>query len=122
MEELLALLENALAQQDRHRSDLVGLASSGHKRAEPGLRGLADTLQLPIAWLSAEQLANYQTRLSQHSELCRVVTGSAGVAEACAMAQAEVLGHGAHADLLGSKIRSANATCALAVFPLAIGV
>jgi len=113
---LLDLLQQALARQGLQVSDLTGLASSMHKRDEPALLGLAATLQLPIAWFSADQLADHQGRLSQRNDLCLAVTGSAGVAEACALAQAEAL-HGTRAQLSCGKIRSANATCALAMAP-----
>jgi cobalt-precorrin 5A hydrolase len=116
-EELLHLLERALALQGLQPDDLIGLASSEHKRDEPGLRQLAEQLNLPLTWLSASQLAPYQSRLSQPSALSLQVTGSAGVAEACALAQAENLS-GARAGLLCEKIRSASATCALACAPI----
>lgn len=116
-EQLLHLLEQALALQGLQPGDLIGLASSEHKRDEPGLRQLAEQLHLPLVWLSASQLDAYQSRLSQPSALSLQMTGSAGVAEACALAQAESLS-GARAELLCAKIRSASATCALAFAPI----
>lgn len=90
------------------------LASSERKTDEPGLHELAAHLQLPLALLSAAQLAPYDASLSEASPLSKMLTGSAGLAEASALAHAETLSHG-KAQLLGSKLRSANATCAIAV-------
>lgn len=97
--------------------DLDALASSSHKQDEPGLRQLAEQLCLPIAWLPASQLGPYHQRLRQTSALSLQITGSAGVAEASALAQVELLS-GQRGELLGEKLRSANATCAIAAAPI----
>lgn len=110
--ELRELLHATLTAHDLHWADLAGLASIDHKRDEPGLLALANELQLPLTLLSAEQLAPWQQRLSQPSDIALRTTGSAGVAEACALAQAE--SDGQRAELLAHKQRSANATVALA--------
>ncbi|MGL4315738.1 MAG: cobalamin biosynthesis protein [Pseudomonas sp.] len=110
--ELRELLHATLAAHGLDWADLVGLASIEHKREEPGLLALAHELQLPLSFFSAEQLAPWQQRLSQPSAAALRATGSAGVAEACALALAE---SGARrAELLATKQRSANATAALA--------
>jgi cobalt-precorrin 5A hydrolase len=111
--QLFDLLQQALRPHGLQPADLNGLASSSHKRDEPGLCQLAEQLCLPIAWLPASQLNDYHQRLGQTSALSLQITGSAGVAEASALAQAEALS-GQRAELLGAKLRSANATCALA--------
>lgn len=111
--QLFELLQQALAPHGLQPSDLGALASSNHKQDEPGLRQLAEQLCLPIAWLPASQLSPYHERLRQTSVLSLQITGSAGVAEASALAQVEVLS-GQRGELLGEKLRSANATCALA--------
>jgi len=102
-----------LQQHDLALSAIDCLASSAHKAAETGLLELAGHLRLPLVWLSAEQLAPYDGALSGASSLSKQLTGSAGVAEASALAQAERTGQ--KARLLGAKLRSASATCALAV-------
>ena len=112
--ELEALLRHVLQQHDMAFEAIDCLASSAHKTAETGLLELAEHLQLPLVWLSAEQLAPYDGALSGASSLSKHLTGSAGVAEASALAQAE-RATGQKARLLGAKLRSANATCALAV-------
>lgn len=112
--QLLELLLQSLHEHGLQPGDLAALASSTHKHDEAGLRQLAEQLQLPLLWLSAEQLAGYHNSLSQHSPLSLQITGSAGVAEASALAQAEALS-GARAELLCAKRSNANATCAIAM-------
>lgn len=116
VQELLELLQKALAQVQLTTGELASLATSDHKQAEAGLLALADQLGVPLATLSAAELDAYDARLGQRSVLSLSTTGSAGVAEASALAQAELLG-GGPARLLCPKIRSANATCAIAAAP-----
>lgn len=115
-DELLDLLHQSLAQQGLALEQLSGLASSEHKSTEPGLLQLAEELGLPITFLPSADLARYHGRLSETSELALRTTGSAGVAEASALALAEHLG-GGEARLLLTKQKSANATLALAITP-----
>ena len=75
---------------------------------------LGEHLQRPLAFLSAEQLARYHACLSTVSLPSLRISGSAGVAEASALAQAEILA-GGPARLLASKHKSARATVALAI-------
>jgi cobalt-precorrin 5A hydrolase len=112
--ELEQLLRRALRVHELPIEALSYLATSEHKTSETGMRELAEHLQLPLVWLSAEQLAPYDDSLSDTSLLSKEFTGSAGVAEASALAQAEIAS-GKKAQLLCRKLRSANATCALAV-------
>jgi len=114
MLQLLDLLQHALDQHQLKISDLSALASSGHKQDEPGLLQLAAHLRLPLLFASAEQLSPYTERLTQRSPLSLRITGSAGVAQASALALAEQLSAG-RAELLGERLNNANATCAIAV-------
>lgn len=114
---LRELLLHTLARHELPLSALAGLASSQHKQTEPALLQLASELQIPVYWLSPAQLQPYDARLSQHSELSRQLTGSAGLAEASALAQAELLS-GSRARLLGPRQHNASATCAIAVATL----
>lgn len=111
--ELLDLLQRTLGELGLQTSDLACLTSSTHKQDEAGLQQLAEHLRLPLVLLPAERLSAYHERLSQHSPLALRITGSAGVAEASALAQAEALG-GARAELLCRKRSSASATLAIA--------
>jgi cobalt-precorrin 5A hydrolase len=112
--ELEALLHRALRDHGLTVAALSCLASSEIKANEPGLHALAAHLRLPLALLSATQLAPYDASVSEHSPRCKALTGSAGLAEASALAQAEIMGN-QKARLLCRKLRSANATCALAI-------
>lgn len=112
--ELEALLHRAMREHGLPIAALGCLASSEIKANEPGMHALAAHLGLPLALLSAAQLAPYDAAVSEQSALSKALTGSAGVAEASALAQAEIMGN-QKARLLCRKLRSANATCALAV-------
>ncbi|MNF68210.1 cobalamin biosynthesis protein CbiG [compost metagenome] len=112
VDELHRLLVQCLAESG-HVGSLVALASSEAKAAEPGLVALAERLALPLHGLPVDSLAAHEGRLSQPSERVREASGSPGVAEAAALAQAEALFAG-RAFLLIDKRRSASATCALA--------
>lgn len=115
--ELEQLLMCALELHGLELAALGGLASSLHKHQEGGLRELAIRLQLPLNWLSENDLQQYDHALSERSALSLQHTGSAGVAEASALAQAE-RASGQPAALIGPKLRSGNATCALAFAPI----
>lgn len=114
MSQLLDVLQQALRNQHLNISDLSALASSSHKQHEPALQQLAEQLQLPLLFASAQQLSAYAERINHHSPLSLQITGSAGVAQASALALAEQLNAG-HAELLGERFNNASATCAIAV-------
>ncbi len=112
-DELQRLLTDSLGELGLTPADLHALATLDGKLAEPGLGELAARLGLPLHGLAAEELRCLEARLSAPSEAARRATGSAGVAEAAALALAERLA-GAPAELLIAKRRSAAATFALA--------
>lgn len=111
--ELRELLEQTLVQLALPLSALDGLASSARKCDEAGLLQLAAELELPLDFYPAEQLAAYESQLSEGSELVRELTGSASVAEASALAGASERS-GRAAALICPKQRSAAATLAIA--------
>lgn len=113
MQQLLTLLEQSLSAQQLSISQLSALASSAHKQHEAGLLQLAIQLRLPLRLISAAELARQHPRLSQHCALSLQITGSAGVAQASALACAEQLYTGV-ASLLGERSQTSNATCAIA--------
>lgn len=115
--DLLTLLEQVLSASSLTFANLTALASSTHKRDEPGLLQLAEHLDLPLTFLPSEQLAGYHARLSRPSALAQEITGSAGVAEASALAQVEAMSN-APATLLCEK--RSNARCSIALATLAI--
>ncbi|MCP6082518.1 cobalamin biosynthesis protein, partial [Klebsiella pneumoniae] len=93
------------------------LATREDRALEPGLQALAAERNLPLQGVSPEALDALEARLSQPSERVRALAGSAGVAEAAALALADRLGQGP-SHLLLDKRRSARATCALACIHL----
>ncbi|KAF1051051.1 MAG: Cobalt-precorrin-5A hydrolase [Stenotrophomonas maltophilia] len=115
VDELHALLCTTLAEAGLDVAALSALASAAAKADEPGLRQLAERLGLPIAFLSAAQLAAQRDAVTPASARVQAVVGEAGVCEAAALAQARILG-GQPARLCVEKRRSAQATCALAMF------
>ncbi|MBD2835467.1 cobalamin biosynthesis protein [Pseudomonas sp. JM0905a] len=112
-DELQGLLQQCLAEVGASLGELVALASSEVKVAEPGLIALTERLGLPLYFLPVDTLAAQEACLSRPSERVRDAVGSPGVAEAAALVQAEAL-FGGHATLIIDKRRSASATCALA--------
>jgi cobalt-precorrin 5A hydrolase len=111
--ELRQLLEQTLAANGLTVSDLSGLASLAHKREEPGLLALAASVGLPVAWFTPEQVQAVNDRLSAVSAIALASVGTASVAEACALAQADVLS-GGRGLLRITKHSSARATVAVA--------
>jgi cobalt-precorrin 5A hydrolase len=117
LDELRALLRDTLAEAGLDESNLTALASATLKADEEGLTALAAALDLPLALFTPQQLAACEKRLGEPSERVRTATGSASVAEAAALLQADARG-GAPARLLVGKRRSEQATCALAFIPV----
>jgi cobalt-precorrin 5A hydrolase len=113
VEDLLSLLLHSLQAQGLTVDNLAGLASSTHKRDEPGLQALAERLGLQLSCFSADELLPYQHGV-QGSPLTLAATGSPAVAEPCALALAARIGS-TPAHLLGEKTRNPSATCALAL-------
>lgn len=110
---LRALLDQALQAHRIELEAVKALASIDLKRDEPGLQELASQLALPLLYFSSDELANYQQRLSHHSQIAYERTGCYGVAESAALALAEQLIQ-APAKLLISRQKYAQATLALA--------
>ncbi|MFO2463610.1 cobalamin biosynthesis protein [Pseudomonas sp. 15FMM2] len=110
---MLALFHAALVAGGIDPWRITALASIDHKRNEPGLLALANALQLPLQFFSAEQLAAYEPRLSHRSALAFAHTGCYGVAESAALALAEHLSQ-SPARLLITRQKNSQATFALA--------
>lgn len=103
-DELLALLDSALAEAALDRGQLAALATLEGKHAHPALRAVASRLDIPLLALPETMLhrpvPNPSRRVALHLRL-------PSVAEAACLA----LG-----PLLLEKRRSANATCALSLY------
>ena len=96
--ELVALIQ-AAGRPDR-------LAAPAFKRDEPGLHAAAAQLGLPLDFIEDRALASAQPHCLTRSAAAAQATGHASIAEAAAIARGGAL--------LGPRIASANATCALA--------
>jgi cobalt-precorrin 5A hydrolase len=99
--ELVALIR-AAGQPDR-------LAAPQFKQREPGLLQAAAALNLPLHFIPDAAMEAAQPHCLTRSAAAARATGHASIAEAAALA----LG----GTLLGPRIASANATCALARTP-----
>ena len=110
---LLELFDAALAEGGIERQRITALASLDRKQNEPGLQALAQKLNLPLQFFSAEQLAEFEHRLSHKSDIAFAHTGCYGIAESAALALAEQLAC-SPARLLVTRQKSTQATFALA--------
>ncbi|CAM2782071.1 cobalt-precorrin 5A hydrolase [Pseudomonas gessardii] len=113
VEALLELFGSALAEAGIDPGQVSALASIAHKRDEPGMIALAKALNLPLQCFDAQQLLDYEGRLSHRSNVAFAHTGCYGIAESAALALAEQLAN-APARLLITRKKGARATFALA--------
>ncbi|MBH3421229.1 cobalamin biosynthesis protein [Pseudomonas gessardii] len=113
VEALLELFGSALAEAGIDPGQVSALASIAHKRDEPGMIALAKALNLPLQCFDAQQLLDYEGRLSHRSNVAFAHTGCYGIAESAALALAEQLAN-APARLLITRKKAARATFALA--------
>lgn len=113
---LRELLEQSLRAQPSAIDQLRGIASIDRKQNEIGLLALGERLRLPLAFFSAEELNAFADRVGATAAVALERTGSASVAEACALALAERLS-GNRAELVIRKCRNADATFAVARAP-----
>ena len=112
---LISLVEETLAAHKIPPSAIAFLATWEGKRAEPAVVALAERLGVGIYGLSAPRLGAEAPWLSQPSAEVQRALGIPGVAEAAALT---ALGGGKRADILISKRKNADATCAVAYAPL----
>lgn len=110
---LLGLIEVCLLEHRIALSDITALASIDSKSTEPGLLALAEQLQLPIAFFSADELAVFEPQLSHRSQVAFDHTGCYGVAESSALAMAS-RSSGSPVKLLIERRHCSRATFALA--------
>jgi len=114
VEQLLELLGRTLAAQGRSLGEVQALYAPDFKRSEPGLVQAAEQLQKPLLPLPLEELQRQAGSTLSHSARIARDFGVPCVAEAAALAGAASLGPGGHARLLGPRLASESATCALA--------
>ncbi|WUK14495.1 Rv2231c family pyridoxal phosphate-dependent protein CobC [Kitasatospora sp. NBC_00374] len=107
-DEVLALIDAALAEAGRTRPEVARLATLDARLDEPGLRAAAAELGVPLAGHTAQALARVAVEHPSHRALAAV--GTPSVAEAAALLSAG-------GALLVPKRISARATVAVAVEP-----
>jgi cobalt-precorrin 5A hydrolase / cobalt-factor III methyltransferase / precorrin-3B C17-methyltransferase len=108
-EEILALVQSALAEAGLSASAVAAVVSIELKLAEPAVHAVAAKLGVPARFFSAGRLLAETPRLSERSEPVFRATGCWGVAEGAALAAAGPAG-----VLAVPKRKSEHATCAVA--------
>ena len=111
-DELIALAETALRQASLGREALGVIASFDARRNDPGIAAVARHFGLPTVFYDAARLEMETPRLKTPSASVFAAIGCHGVAESAALAAA-----GPQAVLILAKIRSGQATAAIAAGP-----
>jgi len=107
-DELAALVQAALVEANIAPAAIAGVFSLDLKADEPAMNELARALGRPFRLFSATDLEAETPRLATPSDVVFAEVGCHGVSEGAALASA-----GANGQLLLTKRKSANATCAL---------
>lgn len=108
-DELLALVRRGLADAGYSEFEIASINSIDLKSDENAIHALAGELGVPAQFFPASVLEKQTHRLANPSKIVFAEVGTHGVAEAAALVAA-----GDDATLEIEKIKSANATCALA--------
>lgn len=107
--EIVALVDDALLRTGHQRGDLTGLAVRQHGASHDAPAEAARGLGIALHPMTGDELAACAGRCKTESKASQRHTGLPSVAEAAALAAAGDAG-----DLVLPRIKSANATCALA--------
>jgi cobalt-precorrin 5A hydrolase / precorrin-3B C17-methyltransferase len=111
-EDLIALVQGALANAGLTPASVACVASIALKAAEPAVHALAASLGVPARFFDATTLEAETPRLANPSDLVFHETGCHGVAEGAALAAVGPAG-----TLAVPKIRGRRVTCAIARSP-----
>ncbi len=114
--ELAALAKQAIGEAGLRREAIAGVFSIDLKSDEAAMQALARELGVPARFYSAGELEAELPRLANPSEAVFREVGSHGVAEAAALAAT-----GPDGQLVVPKMKTANATAAIARAPLPLG-
>jgi cobalt-precorrin 5A hydrolase/precorrin-3B C17-methyltransferase len=114
-EEMAGLVDRALTQANIAPGAIAGVFSLDLKADEPAMNQLARSLGIPLRLFDAATLEAEASRLANPSDIVFAEVGCHGVAEGAALA-----GAGPQATLTQPKLKSANATVALACAPAPI--
>ena len=107
--EIGAAISTALERCGLAAEALTLIATSSAKGAEPGIKGAASALGVPIVLVAQRALENAGTRTVTKSQRVLLRTGVPSLAEAAALAAA-----GPAARLIAARVAVGPATCALA--------
>lgn len=107
--QVLAAIDAALAAHGLSRDRLTALAAVPAKRREPAFRQAAEGLGLPLLIPETEAFEGARPGLLTRSAASLAATGFGSASEAAALAAA-----GPGGRLLGPRIASGAATCAIA--------
>ncbi len=108
-EELAELVHGRLAEAGIAPGALAAIATLDLKADEPAVLELARALDLPLRLFSAPELEAQSGRAQNRSQVVFAEVGTHGVAENAALAMVGEAG-----ELTWPKVKSANATCAIA--------
>ncbi|WP_417675230.1 precorrin-3B C(17)-methyltransferase [Roseibium sp.] len=111
-QELIDLVDTALAQANIARGSVACVASLDLKADEPAMAALAQHLGVPFRVFSADRLEQETPRLKNPSDVVFEEVGCHGVSEGAALA-----GVDADGELVVEKQKTANATVAIARAP-----
>lgn len=103
-EDVIGLIENALAQRNLAPESLAAIASIDIKADEPALHAAARHFKAPLRLFTATELSQERYRLKQPSDYVEEAVGTPSVAEAAALKAG---------PLVVEKLKSARATCAI---------
>lgn len=108
-DEVAALFDKALASAHLHPAMVAAIGSLDLKADEPAILTLARELDVPFRIFDAPSLSQWADKVSDPSEVVQAEVGTPSVSEASALALS-----GEGAELIVTKIKSENATIAIA--------
>ena len=117
LDELQALVDEALTMANVAPAAIAGVFSLDLKADERAVHALAESLNVPARFFDAATLEAETPRLQNPSDLVFREVGCHGVSEAAALAAS-----GPEGALISAKMKSARATCALALAPAPIAL
>jgi cobalt-precorrin 5A hydrolase len=113
-EDIVAALDAALAAAGRTLAEIAALYAPAARADSSALRAAALTLGKRLELLEQERLAQFSAGALTHSEHAQRALDVPSVAETAALAGADTEWPGCRARLLGPRVSSGGATCALA--------
>jgi cobalt-precorrin 5A hydrolase len=109
-EEILAAVQLAVDAADLAGKSLDALATADFKAEEPGFRDAAGRLKIPLIGCATADLERVAEKTLTRSARVAAAVGVPSVAEAAALVAA-----GNNAKLLGARVATKTATCAIAI-------